>query len=66
VFVYGGIDGNYDDGFAMGQNLFGTRFNKQTLTITLADESVLDQFNGISIWCVTAGVSFGDGILQSP
>ncbi len=66
VFVYGGVDGNYDDGFAMGQNLFGTRFTNQTLIITLADESVLDRFNGISIWCVTAGVSFGDGILQSP
>ena len=67
VFVYGGVGGNYfSNGFAIGDNLFGRSFNNQTLTISLADESVLDRFNGISIWCVRASISFGDGIFHNP
>jgi len=66
VYVYGAVDGDYVNGFAMGNKLTGTRFNNQTLTLTLTDESVLDNFNSLSIWCVDFDVSFGDGILQSP
>jgi len=66
VYVYGAVDGDYINGFAMGNKLTGTRFNNQTLTITLNDETVLDNFNSLSIWCVDFDVSFGDGIFQSP
>jgi len=66
VYVYGAVDGDYVNGFAMGNKLTGTRFNNQTLTITLSDETVLDNFNSLSIWCVDFDVSFGDGIFQSP
>jgi len=66
VYVYGAVDGDYVNGFAMGNKLTGTRFNNQTLSITLTDETVLDNFNSLSIWCVDFDVSFGDGIFQSP
>jgi hypothetical protein len=61
VFVYGGKGGNYSSGFAVGPNLFGTRRTNETIQVTLPT-GALDALDGISIWCVRAGVSFGDGL----
>ena len=32
---------------------------------TLPNEVTLDDFEHLSVWCVAAGVSFGDGRLKS-
>jgi hypothetical protein len=63
VFAYGGKAGNYAAGFAFGKNLFGTRLTNATVTLTLKDGD-LDNLDGISIWCIRAGVSFGDGLFR--
>jgi hypothetical protein len=60
VFVYGALAGNYAAGFAVGANLFGTPRANTTVRVTLK-AGELNQLDGISIWCVRAGVSFGDG-----
>jgi hypothetical protein len=65
VFVYGGKAGNYTAGFPIGSNLRGTPMTNTTLNITLNDGD-LDKLDGISIWCVIAGVSFGDGLFAAP
>ncbi len=60
VFVYGALAANYAAGFAIGPNLFGTPQTNATIRVTLK-AGELNQLDGISIWCVRAGVSFGDG-----
>jgi cytochrome c len=66
VEVYGGIDGNYKNGFPISDNIFGQPYTNGTLEIKLPETVTLDDFNGISIWCTAVGVSFGDGLFQSP
>ncbi len=61
VYVYGALASNYAAGFAIGPNLFGTPQTNTTLRVTLK-EGELSKLDGISIWCVRAGVSFGDGL----
>jgi hypothetical protein len=63
VFVYGGKGGNYAAGFPIGNNLFGTRRTNETIRVTLKTGD-LDKLDGISIWCIGAGVSFGDGLFK--
>lgn len=60
VFVYGGKAGNYAAGFPVGNNLRGTSFANQTLTVNLSAGD-LDKMDGVSIWCADANANFGDG-----
>jgi hypothetical protein len=62
VRVYGGIGGNYRGGFAISEDLVSrTPFAGVTLRLTIPDGRDLDDLDGISVWCVAVGVSFGDG-----
>ncbi len=63
VEVYGGLAGNYRNGFAIGPNLRGTAFTGQTLRVSLQPGDI-DKLDGISIWCSDANVSFGDVTLS--
>jgi hypothetical protein len=63
VFVYGAKASNYAGGFAIGSNLFGTRRTNETIRLTLKSGE-LDNLDGISIWCVRAAASFGDGVFK--
>ena len=65
VRVYGGLDGDYDNGFAIGEDL--TRpspYDGETITVQLDESRTLDDLNGVSIWCVPVGVDFGSGFFQ--
>lgn len=62
VEFYAGNNGNY--GFSISENIKGTRYTGQDFTIRLDDSVSLDDFNGISVWCVEVGISFGDGLFQ--
>ena len=66
VEVYAGIDEDYQPpvGFAISDNIFGTRFENQTFTVQLPTNKTLDDLNGISIWCSDVGVSFGDSLFN--
>jgi hypothetical protein len=66
VEVYAGVDENYHPpaGFAISENIFGTRFVNQTYTVQLPTDKTLDDLNGISIWCSDVGVSFGDSLFN--
>jgi hypothetical protein len=59
VFVYGGLAGNYRQGFPIGPNLRGTVYTGQTLRVTL-NAGDIDKLDGISIWCIDANANFGD------
>ena len=40
-------------------------YEDATLSFDIGDNS-LDDIDGISIWCVPVGVSFGDGLFMAP
>lgn len=62
VRIYGGLGGNYRDGFAIGMNLLGTPYTDGTLRVELPAGVTLDDLDGVSVWCVAASASFGDGL----
>ena len=65
VRIYGGLNGNYDDGFAMGENLVrSTGYFGETLTVQLPPGRTLDEVDGISVWCIPIEVSFGEGTFE--
>jgi Electron transfer DM13 len=59
VEVYGGLGGNYRNGFPIGPNLRGTVFTGQTLRVLMKPGDI-DKLDGISIWCSDANANFGD------
>lgn len=67
VRFYGGIDGDYVGGFAIGEDLVrASRYLNETLFLTLPVDRTLDDLNGLSVWCVDVSVSFGDGQFRDP
>jgi hypothetical protein len=60
VYFYGGINGSYKTGIALGEQLVGKKFNQAIYLITLR-KGDLDKLNSLSVWCVDVAVSFGDG-----
>jgi len=60
VFFYNGIDGDYTNGQPFGSQLNGRPFVDETITLTIPDNLTLDDFNGISVWCVPFSANFGD------
>lgn len=62
VRLYGGLEGNYDEGFAIGDNLLrADGYQGETLTFTLPPGRTMDDLDGVSVWCVPVGVDFGSG-----
>ena len=67
VFFYTGTDGDYRDGTAgagpIGPQLNGRSYQGDTIRLTIPDNLTLDEFNGISVWCVPFRANFGDARL---
>lgn len=62
VRVYGGRGGDYDAGFAMSGDLLRRGgYEGETVQANLPEGLTLDDLDGVSIWCVAVGTSFGDG-----
>ena len=68
VKLYGAIDSNFDAGFPIGPQLFNAPvgYDNETLSFTLPADKTMDDLNSISVWCVTVGISFGDGVFTAP
>lgn len=58
VSVYAGINGDFDNGVNMSENLNGRRFNGETLKLFLPEGSSFNEFNSISIWCFEFDIDF--------
>jgi len=43
-----------------------TPYAGETITARLPGSMTLDDLDGVSVWCVPAGVSFGDGLFAAP
>lgn len=61
VFFYYGTDGNYSAGGPIGTRLNGRPpYVNETIVLTIPDGLTLDDFNGISVWCIPFDFDFGD------
>lgn len=67
VRIYGGIDGDYDNGFAMTDDLrVPGGYDGVLLEAVVPAGLTLDSLDGISVWCVDVGVNFGSGAFAPP
>lgn len=65
VLLYGGLGGDYDNGFGIGDQLIKAGgYAGDTLTFTLPQGRTFDDLDGVSVWCVTVGVDFGSGMFE--
>jgi hypothetical protein len=64
VQLYGATGGAYASGFSLSDNLvnFPTGYANETVWLTLPTGQTLGDVDGLSVWCVPVGVSFGDGL----
>lgn len=69
VFFYlGTSDTTFSSGLPIGPELVGTVFDgtQDSFTIDLPAGTTVDGYNAVSVWCVVADVSFGDGTFSAP
>ncbi|NJK32955.1 MAG: c-type cytochrome, partial [Deltaproteobacteria bacterium] len=67
VRIYGGQGGDYDNGFAMTEDLLKPGgYSGVTLIAKLPPGESMDMLDGISVWCVDVGVDFGSGSFAPP
>lgn len=65
VEVYSGLDGDFESGFALSDNLVRSEpYVGENLVLELPEGRSLDELDSISIWCVDVAVSFGDGVFE--
>jgi cytochrome c len=68
VQMYAAENGNYGAGFSVSDQLynFPVGYEDVTLMLKVPEGKTLDDVGGISVWCVTVGVSFGHGLFAAP
>lgn len=67
VRIYAGKDGDYAGGFALSDDLLRAGgYVGETLTVMLPEGTSMSEVDGISVWCVEAGVDFGSGSFAPP
>ncbi|MBL8949100.1 MAG: DM13 domain-containing protein [Myxococcales bacterium] len=67
VRLYGGVDGDYDGGYPMTDDLIKPGgYDGTELEAVLPDGVTLDQLDGVSVWCVDVGIDFGSGSFSPP
>jgi mono/diheme cytochrome c family protein len=66
VRVFGSKVKTFRPGFVIGPDLFGHRYNKATLNVTLPAGKTLDDLDWVSIWCTKARADFGSGPFLPP
>jgi hypothetical protein len=69
VRFYGGLGGNYAAGFSMSEKDLRRAQGydgSEPVYAQLPEDRTLDDLDGISVWCVPVGASFGDGLFEDP
>ncbi|ADE53068.1 DM13 domain-containing protein [Coraliomargarita akajimensis] len=63
VEIYLGTDSTYTNYISIsGELVRATPYIDETLVLDVPAGTDIDAYTHISVWCVTAGVSFGDGV----
>lgn len=56
----------FTEDYPLSDNLVGTPSDGDTLTLTIPDQAEFENWNLITLWCIPAGASFGDGVFLPP
>ncbi len=64
VSIYGGNNGNFDDGISLSAAIQGRRFQGETLTVFLPEGTTLDEINSFSVWCFQFNIDFSSASFQ--
>jgi len=76
-FVYdgGGINsrfflladgGDFNRDAEISDNMVGDEYDGDVVTLVIPEDIPVDSWNLITLWCVPAAVSFGDGVFEAP
>ncbi|MCB9673621.1 MAG: DM13 domain-containing protein [Alphaproteobacteria bacterium] len=61
------VDGeDFNRDLELTDNLVGTAIDGETLSLDLPEGTTFEDFNLLTLWCIPAGVSFGEGIFRPP
>jgi hypothetical protein len=61
------VDGeDFHRDLELSDNLVGTAFDAESLTLDLPAGTSFTDFNLLTFWCIPAGVSFGTGVFEPP
>ncbi len=61
------VDGaTFTEDYELSDNLVGEAIDSETFEVQIPDQAELETWNLITLWCVPAAVSFGDGVFQPP
>ena len=61
------VDGApFSGDYELSDNLVGEAFDGETFELSIPDEAEMENWNLITLWCIPAGVSFGDGVFAPP
>jgi hypothetical protein len=55
--------GNIRDGMPIGPDITENDYHQETLVVDIPPEITSDMFDAVSIWCLSAGSSFGQAVL---
>ena len=69
VFFYlGTSEDSFESGLEIGPQLVGTVYDgtQDSFTIDLPEGMTVEGYNAVSVWCVIANVSFGEGTFADP
>ena len=67
VRIYGAKDRNFaKKGYSLSDELVGTRFTNDELSVFLLEGTSLDDVNSLSAWCVDYDVDFGSLDFKAP
>ena len=68
VQVYAATAGDYGGGFSVSGQLYNypIGYSDETVILKVPTGKTLDDIDGVSVWCVAVGVSFGDGLFEPP
>lgn len=68
VQIFGGTDGVYRNNFIVMDGVEDLRrstpYVNESFSVNVPEGNTLDDFNGVSVWCVGIGTSFGDGLFE--
>ncbi len=61
VYFYAGVNHDYASAsaFPLGQNISGTVYNNDTITLRIPANKSLDDLTGLSVWCSDFSADFG-------
>ena len=56
----------YSGDYGLTDSLVGQTFDEDTLTLQIPDQAEFETWNLLTLWCIPAGASFGDGVFLPP